>query len=271
MAFTADEVYALLNKKIKNSGGGGVTSWNDLTDKPFDKEFIDGYDEILESNYYIPSDGSIKLRTFEMIPNETYGVRWNGTLYKCVAKDVSDLLGESIPIFCIGNLGAITGGEDTGEPFIIICGKMEGIDTSMAMPLDGSELVKLDISGPDYYYKTLDDRYVPDNTVVIKLRKVNNDDDFYYSVETFSQIYNLVMNANKTVVLSYEGNGLKEHYNFQSATLDDLQFSSFYAQYDLVRFRTMQLVKPDGDAQNYWTPTEVSLRYTSTGITWNNK
>lgn len=54
---------------------------------------------------------------FELVVGQTYIVNYNGTNYECVC-GTFDL--EGISCFSLGNLGAMTGGEDTGEPFIII-------------------------------------------------------------------------------------------------------------------------------------------------------
>ena len=89
--------------------GGGVSSWNDLTDKPF------GY----KNDYVVPETklafeiNTSGIASTQMtvaknpINGEVYTVVYNGKLYSCKNNNGY-----------IGNLSMVGGGENTGEPFI---------------------------------------------------------------------------------------------------------------------------------------------------------
>lgn len=64
--------------------------------------------------YVTFSDIDSNFDNFELISGETYRVAWNGQEYTCVA--TTDDAGNP----CIGNLGSVGAGDDTGEPFFIL-------------------------------------------------------------------------------------------------------------------------------------------------------
>lgn len=98
---------------VTPSGSGGVSSWNDLTDKPFYKEqetILDGTFEFVGTNgLYI---GQIKDGNFNLENGKSYTVIWDGEAYQCVATTIEGAT-------AIGNLG-IVGQADTGEPFYVV-------------------------------------------------------------------------------------------------------------------------------------------------------
>lgn len=96
-------------------GGGGVTSWNDLTDKPF-------YEETAEKDFYpetqvTTTEGNEALLENNMIleVGKTYLVNWNGTSYEL---DSFEFSADGMSAVCIGN-EAMMGGADNGAPFVI--------------------------------------------------------------------------------------------------------------------------------------------------------
>lgn len=91
----------------------GVSSWNDLADKPFYEEA--GTQTLLpEQEVSGFSSGQVALAcSGELVVGENYTVAWDGTEYRCTAFDVPDIGGVAI-----GN-GAMAGLSDTGEPFIV--------------------------------------------------------------------------------------------------------------------------------------------------------
>lgn len=95
----------------------GVTSWNDLTDKPFGEE----------TKAVLPEDtfdwfsdlGGVysgPLPTFDLEVGKTYLVLWGDREFLCVATSAVFNGAETLGV---GNLSIAGLGEDTGEPFLI--------------------------------------------------------------------------------------------------------------------------------------------------------
>lgn len=80
-----------------------------------------------------------------LVEGKEYIVHWNGAEYKCAAQNVQ---GE-ITMTGIGNLGAVEGGSDTGEPFVIVVLPGATADEmgyyGAAIALDGSETVAVKV------------------------------------------------------------------------------------------------------------------------------
>ena len=88
-----------IDKKFLPSGGGGVTSWNDLEDKPFGAEKADAVKEGLvltfaETESYFPDVLTVEV-------GKTYVVNWNGTEYVCTATSTD--LGDGVTAATLGN------------------------------------------------------------------------------------------------------------------------------------------------------------------------
>lgn len=143
------------------AGGGGTTSWNDLTDKPFYKEEGDKF--ILPEITLIPTGENGEMfvtRPFagKFIEGNTYTITWNGVEYNCNA-----IAYPGIGII-LGNLAAL-GGAETGEPFVFLVlsdamAAEEGV-YAQCMPLDGSETATISIYGYSKFVKTLDPEFLP--------------------------------------------------------------------------------------------------------------
>ena len=76
-----------------------------------------------------------------LVIGQEYTVNWNGTEYTCTAID-SSAVGE-VGGYVLGNIGTMTGGEDTGEPFVLIIpgADIEVTQSGVAaavIPLDGT-------------------------------------------------------------------------------------------------------------------------------------
>lgn len=109
--------------------GGGVSSWNDLTDKPFYKEQSEKV--VLEEQTVVTEAGFdhaigvLVPNEAEIFDGETYEVVFNGEKYICVAKTLPEGLNK---IVAVGNAGlsagyvSSVGVEDTGEPFCFVAG-----------------------------------------------------------------------------------------------------------------------------------------------------
>lgn len=98
----------------ENGGGGGASSWNDLTDKPFGEE---------TRTVIIPE---VTMENFNRndplagvpVAGARFIVNWNGTQYECIGQDLS--AGTGTPTVAIGNFDKLSGAGDTGEPFVIM-------------------------------------------------------------------------------------------------------------------------------------------------------
>lgn len=97
--------------------------------------------------------GYLYRRDCWLYAGEEYTVLWKDTEYKCVCIEMSDDSGKVTQI--LGNLGALTGGESTGEPFVmLITPHVEEPErelyTAIILPLDGydsEEVFTIKITG----------------------------------------------------------------------------------------------------------------------------
>lgn len=137
-------------------GGGGVSSWNDLTDKPF-------YSEMVEKDFYpetqITTDEDsdfVALLENEMLLElgKTYLVNWNGTSYEL---DSFEFSADGMSAVCIGN-GAMMGGADNGAPFVIACGP--GLVTMIMTAEAGTYTFSVKIVEEKVHH--LDPKYIKD-------------------------------------------------------------------------------------------------------------
>lgn len=156
--------------------GGGVSSWNDLTDKPFG-ENADGTVKQLDNKYLEPFEfqaGSeidilprqdVQFASGEGAPNgvavfvvgETYRVKWDATEYVFEAKSVAF---DGIDGIAIGNTSLIGAGEDTGEEFVLGYAPAYNINLFVTKPTDnGTHSVRIYQSIPDKW--TLKESHLP--------------------------------------------------------------------------------------------------------------
>lgn len=156
--------------------GGGVSSWNDLTDKPFG-ENEDGTVKQLDNKYLEPFEfqaGSeidilpqqdVQFASGEGAPNgvavfvvgETYRVEWDATEYAFEAKSVAF---DGIDGIAIGNTSLIGAGEDTGEEFVLGYAPAYNINLFVTKPTDnGTHSVRIYQSTPDKW--TLKESHLP--------------------------------------------------------------------------------------------------------------
>ena len=137
-----------LAKARKMLGGGGVTSWNDLTDKPFSttRELVD---IIREGDLSFIEEGGAYMgpARYPFVVGETYMVTYNGVEYDVIA---SEMAGAGI---VIGNRDLLSGEGDTGEPFVAIYTNEESI---VFMPIDGASEHDFTIKGYAENTKKLD-------------------------------------------------------------------------------------------------------------------
>ena len=129
-------------------GGGGASSWHELTGKPF---YAQAGDPVLGETALPIADGQTALPdVVPLTPGELYVVRWNGVEYACEAIAMEM---EGLNIITLGDFAAMAGeGYSTGEPFILIFLDSDGAEAMgmgiMGAVYDGSETVVLSIHKP---------------------------------------------------------------------------------------------------------------------------
>lgn len=130
-----------LMKKFGGSGGG-VSSWNDLTDKPFNIVEL-----MPETQFvYVADYGNFIAQTdFELVADKTYIINWNGVEYTGTAKTVYYNGGFMV---AVGN-EAFSGGEDNGLPFVVARQMFDDFlkGIMFAVPLDGSTSITVGVKG----------------------------------------------------------------------------------------------------------------------------
>ena len=136
-------------------GGGGASSWNDLTDKPFgEAEVI-----VLSETELTFEDGGPSMFTplTQIDASGVYAVTFDGVVYECTPVPVDSQTN------LLGN-GVATGLDDSGEPFAIIIGSVTGSVMGMCIPLAGNLTANVSIKGVSIV--SIDPKYIPKTEVV---------------------------------------------------------------------------------------------------------
>lgn len=155
-------------KTLLNSGGGsggGVSSWNDLTDKPFSYKLIEDTtlveNQSLSTATIVNPDSNIYVAElnyplFNIEEGKTYTIQWDGTTYKSTGEimEVSGMTGAMV-----GNKALISyiyGGSytDNGMPFCI------GVMGATVVIAVGEEHT-INVRYIEEELKTLDAKYLP--------------------------------------------------------------------------------------------------------------
>lgn len=142
---------------INDGEGGGVSSWNDLTDKPFSKE-TSGVDIAVLPQTSVNFDtGAYLVHGFaenSFIEGNKYIVVWNGKEYEayCYVEDGTYVIGN-------GTLADMT--TKTDHPFCVV--SFGGSACYVYKETDTDETVTIKINGvQETIYHQLDPRYIPD-------------------------------------------------------------------------------------------------------------
>lgn len=107
-----------------------ITSYNDLTGKPFYTEQGEEVDLLPSQELTFNSDMQYVIeKTFSYEEGKTYKVEFDGTTYECACQELVD--GDYV-IYAIGNL-VFLGMEDTGEPFVSFTNDSDNIFGIMIM------------------------------------------------------------------------------------------------------------------------------------------
>ena len=133
-----------------------------------------------------PEVGAAELTTVvPFMEGQSCTVTWNGTEYVCTT-----LVPGDEDTFVLGNL-SIEGGEDTGEPFCLVCYPYG----TVIVPLDGSETVTLSITGMVESVTKIPEKYLPSvgadaEPLEVYCEKQNDTYEYYSTNRTYSEIKN---------------------------------------------------------------------------------
>lgn len=160
--------------------GGGVSSWNDLTDKPFGES--ESIVNILPNGVTYNEDlpGFMGVATAIPAVGEMYTVMFNGTNYDTIAMDIEGVGA------VLGNL-ALVGGEATDEPFLIAFAVNEGQSMAVAMTLDGAQEASIAVYGKVKTVKKLDNIFYNAPCVYYTNTRANINENFTNYVYTDEQ------------------------------------------------------------------------------------
>lgn len=167
---------ARVNIGVAAVAGGGVSSWNDLTDKPFYEE--SGTEVVLEETIYegfasdSSLDGAYAMGTSAqliLVAGQNYKVIWDESEHTCTAFDFNmngyDWVG-------LGNDDLLTGTATSPvEPFVVAYS--EEITTLTLVALDGSTDTshRVGIYHETTTIKTLDSKYLPMDAIDERIEK----------------------------------------------------------------------------------------------------
>ena len=150
-------------KAIDPPSGGGASSWNDLTDKPFyesqvetdvlEKQTIDGF--AYSESWYAYTPGAVSPAQFVLVSGNTYLVEWDGTVYTCEAYAYEQ---GGYSVVAIGN-GSQIGQPSNGEPFLIVYNTTVDVTQIFSNSEDASHTVR--IYTTEKTIKQLDEKYLP--------------------------------------------------------------------------------------------------------------
>lgn len=178
-------------------GDPGVSSWNDLTDKPFGEVEVEILPETEVTFEYMEDAGmNLGLITLTNVPEEgaECTVVYNGETYSCIV--TGGLL---------GNFGVVTGGEDTGEPFIVSVAENAG--GQFVVPL--TEITSATVSITSKAVQTIPDEYMPSDVLFINLTSlgeitVNGFTDVEVSVQITPEQLGDAIEQNKRIKLRFK-------------------------------------------------------------------
>lgn len=161
---TKEYGWQLIKTNTGGSGAGGVSSWNDLTDKPFGEAEVTLIPETEVVSQVVQGEMSmfqLVTSTSEIVVNNTYTVIWNKEPYTCICGLYTE---NGMSINYIGNLGVyatmmgLPGFSDTGEPFLIIIAP-QGLQ--IISFYGAIQTVTIEVKGPGIL--PIDIKYLPED------------------------------------------------------------------------------------------------------------
>ena len=143
---------------------GGATTWEDLG-STFEEgvvlaecspTFVDA--SVAGMNMFVFTEA------FALVEGNEYTVNWNGTPFTCIC---SKMAMGTMTGLGLGNIGMLSGGADTGEPFVLgVFDQADATAPAAAVPLDGSTSLTISITGMTENIKPIPIKYFPKNGIV---------------------------------------------------------------------------------------------------------
>lgn len=164
-------IAAAMDELNKLPGGGGVSDWDDLKNRPFGTE--KGETVLTETAVsFADSPMSMLPDVLPVVGGKLYAVNWNGVEYLCEAKSVASP--DGITLICLGNLALLVESENTGEPFGIAAVPADMVEAmgagAMVMTTEVTNSVTLSITAVDVHL--IPPIYMP--KLIVNFTKVNN-------------------------------------------------------------------------------------------------
>jgi hypothetical protein len=184
---------------VVEGGGGGVTSWNDLTDKPFYEE-ASLVKIVAEQEYggftYLSSlgpYGTAKMNWFTLQEGEKYIVRWHGEDWPVTAYKAAQ---QGLEAVVLGNEKLMTGaGAAPVEPFVVY--QVLGSNYCAVCAFDQNSSHEFGLFKDSTVIHPLDAKFLP-SSVSIDLSQYESNGKI---VETFAD------GTTKTTTVEFDGNG----------------------------------------------------------------
>jgi hypothetical protein len=176
---------------VAAGGSGGVTSWNDLTDKPFGENENAVLLPVTQFFYDESADAFAAPGYIKFVVGKTYTVNWNGTNYTSEA--VSGTI-QGMPVVFVGN-PVVAGGDNNNLPFVVACFN----NFIGAIPLDGSAAVTVGVTG--YSIVRLPAKY--SSTYIMRRLSVQVDEGSYriYAIEGLvSEVESVLQNGGNVIL-----------------------------------------------------------------------
>lgn len=156
----------MANKLLKTLNFGGEDTyhidWESLQNPPFCVEGMQTVEILPPTELFHEDDMFGVMALIEGVEKDkTYTVNYNGVDYESTAQLME---GDGTTVTVLGNIGAVLGSGDNGQPFILIILPPEmfaeaGIG-GMFMPLDGATSVTLSIKSEVEKIKKLDNKFI---------------------------------------------------------------------------------------------------------------
>ena len=157
----SDNSWSFEYGELGEGGSGGASTWDDLGSTYGEGFVLPECSPIFDESV----ENFIFTEAFPLVEGNEYTVNWNGTPYKCIC---SRMAVNGITGLGLGNIGAITGGTNTGEPFCLgVYDDPEALGfPASAMPMDGSTTITISITAILEKITPVPEKYLPKNGIL---------------------------------------------------------------------------------------------------------
>lgn len=244
----ASETVAEAIEFISDNYTGGVSSWNDLTDKPFGVEGTTE-NEILstfETNYSF--DNGIYLHgaplNIALENGKSYIVKYDSMEYAVTANTKVFEVNGGLSAVCIGDLKLTGESDDNNYPFCFVCVPQYGV----CFLCGADENVHtVSVSEVVEQVKQLDPKFVPGAGMVVKMTEDTSDASniHYVTDKTFNEIAEAIESGCIVTLACVMPSGLTSYFNLM-----------MYAPSESILFDRMGIMGEPTDAMgSYFTCT----------------